>query len=634
MLQAIRDRAQGVLAWIVVGLISVPFALWGIHQYASPSRKEVVAEVNSTELLTQEFQWEVKRRQQQLRALMQRNIDLSFMEAQIKQSTLEDMIKEVVLTQTATDQGLRIGDTLLAQFIHNSQEFKEDDVFSQSRYEFILRNQGFTPVHFETKQRQALLVDQVNNGITRSTFLTEYDQQQRLRLEQQQRYLSYLIIPSKHFSENITIAETDIEAHYNAHQADYMTAEKVSVEYVELLQGNLAETQTVSEDTLNQLYQERLASFTTPIEWHARHILLKAEETASPEQVQAAEQKAKETLARIRGGESFETVAKEVSEDIESGKKGGDLGWFSAGVMVKPFEDQVKSMQVNDISEPVKTSFGFHLIQLLEIKPETTQSLAEVREDLLKIAQEEKAEAIFTSQVDQFATLTFEQADTLTVVAKTLGLEIKTTDLFDRSGIKGDSVFSNAKVLEAAFNEQVLKEGYNSEVIGIDAQHVVVLRLKQHKPAVSKPLAEVKETIVETLTQQKAKTEAQTLGKTLLQSIQQGHDPNEIVKTHQLTWLPAQWVERQTPQFEHEAILQEVFKMGQPETSKALYQQVELKNGDQALVALLAVKEKSDAKTDDQQLKRYETTRGRADFDLFITALKADAKIKIHADNL
>ncbi|OQW95793.1 MAG: hypothetical protein BWK79_01120, partial [Beggiatoa sp. IS2] len=168
MLQAIRDHAQGVLAWIIVGFISVPFALWGIHQYASPSRKEVIAEVSGTELLAQEFQWEIKRRQQQLRALAQRDIDLSFMETQIKQSTLEDMIEEAALTQAAIDQDLRIGDTLLAQYIHNSKEFKENEVFSQSRYESILRNQGFTPVSFEKKQRQAMLVDQMNTGIVRS----------------------------------------------------------------------------------------------------------------------------------------------------------------------------------------------------------------------------------------------------------------------------------------------------------------------------------------------------------------------------------------------------------------------------------------------------------------------------------
>jgi peptidyl-prolyl cis-trans isomerase D len=634
MLQTIRDHAQGVLAWIIVGFISVPFALWGINQYASPSRKEVIAEVSGAELLAQDFQWEVRRRQQQLRALAQRNIDLSFMETQIKQSTLNDMIEEAVLTQTAIDQGFRIGDTLLAQYIHNSQEFKEAGVFSQSRYEFILKNQGFTPISFERKQRQAMLVDQVNSGIMRSAFLTDYEQQQRLRLEQQQRYLSYLVIPLEHFTDSRVISEADVEAYYNTHQADYMTLEKVSVEYVELVQDALAEMQTVTEETLTQLYEERLASFTTPAQWHARHILLNIDDTAPPEQIQTTEQKAQEILARIRGGESFEAVAQEISEDTESAKKGGDLGWFGPGDMVKPFEDKVRTLQANEISEPVKTRFGLHIIQLLETKPETTRSFTEVRDDLLEIAQKEKAEAVFTSQVDQFATLAFEHADTLSVVAQTLGLPIKSTDLFDRKGLKEDPVFSDAKVINAAFSESVLKEGYNSEVIGIDAQHVVVLRLKDHEPATPKPLAEVKASIIETLTQQKAKTEVETLAKTLLQNIQQGHDPNEIAKTHQLTWTTAQWIDRQAPQFEHEAIAETAFTMGYPETGKALYESVSLKNGDQALIALLAVKEESDKQIDTEQLKMYEVNRGRGDFNLLVTALKTDAKIKIYSDNL
>jgi peptidyl-prolyl cis-trans isomerase D len=291
-------------------------------------------------------------------------------------------------------------------------------------------------------------------------------------------------------------------------------------------------------------------------------------------------------------------------------------------------------MQANEISEPVKTRYGFHIIQLIETKPETTKSLAEVRDTLTEIVQKEKAEALFNSQVDQFATLAFEHADTLTVVAQTLGLEIKTTPLFDRKGIEGDNIFADSKVIEKAFSEQVLKEGYNSEVIGIDAQHVVVLRLKDHEPAKPKPLAEVKETIVETLTQQRAKAEAETLGKTLLQEIQQGHNPDEIAKNQHLTWSTAQWIKRQAPKFEYEAIAQAVFKMGHPEAEKALYQQVELNDGDQALVALLAVKENTDEKIDAQQLEKYQVVRGRNDFSQFITALKADAEIKIYSDNL
>lgn len=624
MLQAIRDRAQGIIAWIIVGFLSVPFALFGIQQYGAPAQKNIVAEVNEATLSARNFQWELRYRQSQFG-----QVDASL----LKQSTLENMIGDLLIEQVATDNSLRIGNALLAQYIRSSQEFKEDGTFSQRLYDAILTSQGLTSDRFETRKRKVMLVNQVRGGIIYSALQPPAEQKKRIQLEQQQRSLSYLLVPFERFTDQVAVTEADIEAHYNAHQSAYMTAEKVSVEYVELLQDKLVESQTVSEETIKQLHQERLASFTIPIQWHARHILVKTEADATPAQLTEIEQKAQALLARVRGGESFEAVAKEASDDTGSAESGGDLGWFSPGQMVKPFEEKVKSMQIDEISDPVKTRYGFHIIQLIAIKPETTKPFAEVRDTLLEIAKQEKAEAVFNSQVDQFATLAFEHADTLTVLADTLGLTIKTTAPFDHTGIEGDPIFSNRAVIDAAFSEQVLKEAYNSEVIGIEANHVVVLRLKSHKPAELKPLSVVKAEIIETLTNQKAEAETQTLAETLLQAIKQGQNPNTIAEKHNLKWTDAQWVKRQSPAFDHQTIIQAAFKMGYPEAEKAIYQAVALADGDQALVALLAVQEGT-GEMNAEQLERYQIMQGINDFNQFTQALKAEAEIKIYNDNL
>jgi len=637
MLQGIRDGARGWLAWVIVIIICVPFAFWGINEYFNPAPKRVIAEVNGVELSEYDFQQQVNQRKRQLYDMFKnQNIDLSFMDKQIRESTLTQMIEEEVLVQSAIDAGMQIGDALLASRIHSFPAFQEDGVFSQKQYEQVLRNQGMSPTRFEWLIRRELLTGQIREGVLRSALLTDYDEQQQARLEKQQRFISHLIIPASRFKDSITITDAEIETYYKDHAKQYMTPEKVSIEYVELSGEDLVTTQSIDEETLKQHYQERKASFITPGQWKARHILIEVAQDAAADELEAVKKKVQEVLAKIKAGEAFEDLAKAYSDDIGSQKQGGDLGWFGPGRMVKPFEDAVKALKVGEVSEPVKSQFGFHIIKLDDSKPEVVRPFAEVRTELEQEIQKEYADSEFYGQVDEFANLAYEHPDSLEVLTETLNLESKSTELFDRSG--GEGILSNRKLIEVAFSDTVLKEGYNSDPIEIGEQHVVVLRLKDHVSAEAKPLAEVKEAIVSAITQERTREKAKNLGNSLIEQIKENGDPNAPIKEHDLNWSPAQWVERQDST--QPAIVSEAFKMGRPAENKGIYQGIELGNGDYALVAVLDVKDgeatppASESADEPGEDSKQQQAVGESEFNQLVSGLKAGAEIKDYSAQL
>lgn len=638
MLQVIRDRAQGFFAWLIVGMITVPFALWGVNEYFQPSHNQSVAEVNGIELSQNDFQTNVQNQKRNLRSRFQ-NMDITPMEAQIKQNTLSQMIDEEVLVQAAIQQGMRISDALLAARIREFPSFQQDGNFNPEVYKQALQSLGLTPSAFEAQIRRVLLVEQLREGVSRSVAVTEAAQQQSKNLEEQQRLISYLLVPSSRFTEKVSVSDAEIEKHYQENTAQYMVPEKISLDYVELEGNKLAASKPVDDALLKQRYEERKATYTTPAQWHARHILLDVAKDAKPEVSEAALKQAKEVLAKIRGGTDFEAAAKEFSKDSSNAKNGGDLGWFGAGQMVKPFEDALKTMKAKDISEPVKTEFGYHLIQLVEDKPTIVRSFDEVRAELLTAIQKEQAESEFYAQVEQFGNLAFESQNSLDTLLKTMKLEKKSTVLFDRKGIEKDPILSAPKVLSVAFSDSVLKEGYNSEVVELGAQHVIVFRLKDHQAAKPKALAEVKEEIRKAIKQEKTQTEAKNLGKQLLEALQKSGDADAVAKQHDLKWADSQWVKRRDPGFKQVELAQTAFKLGRPEANGALYQGVNVgAEGDYAVLAVLAVKEpaKDDKKADPQNRAKsqLQMTIGDSESKQMLANLKAQAQIKTFADRL
>lgn len=647
MLQNIRDHAQGFFAWLIFLIISIPFALWGVNEYLQPPTKIAVAEINGKELLSNEFEYNVQQQREQLRKFLPQNSDLSMMDDRIRQGTLKRMIEEEVLVQSALKTGLRISDVFLARRIQELPAFQEDKVFSQPKYESFLHRQGMSSSTFELQIRRALLTDQLREGILRSTPLTQHDVQTQARLDKQQRAISYVIISPEPFKKEVSISETEVNAAYQKDKTTrYMNPEKVSIEYVELSQKNLTthKEKEIDEATLKQLYQEKKETFTTPPKWHAQHILVAVDSNTPSDKVETAKKKAQDILTKLQAGKSsFEELAKQFSEDPGSSKEGGNLPWFGPGEMAKPFEDAVRTMKVGELSHLVKSQFGFHIIKLLESKPEIIQTFEEVREQLKKDVLKEQAETVFYAQAEQFANLAFEHPNTLEPLSTTLGLKVQSTDFFDKTSTLNsqDPVLSNREVIEVAFSDEVLKDRLNSKVIEIDNQDMIVLRIKDYVEATSKPLSEVKEKIIEHLTQDKAKEKAYSLSKKLLDEIKQKGNPKEVIQAHHLAWSQAAWVNRQDTTLKQPKIVSEAFKMGTPSKNKALYRTLELLDGNYAIIALLAVKDgqvntttSTSPPAEKQEQMQQQRALGESEFQQFVAELETQATVKKYPENI
>ena len=639
MLQSIRDKAQTWIAWVIVGLLCIPFALWGVNQYFTPDNKVSVAEVNGVELTQQEFDTNVRSQRNRLREMFKNNnMDLSFMEQQIRQSTLVRMVDEEVLMQAAMSAGLRISDGLLAQRIHAIDAFHVDGKFSQQRYEELLRYQGHSPQSFEQQMRRGLLSDQLRVGVSRSAVFTEQAAQQQAQLAEQQRAITYVTIPNSRFVESVEVTDAEIESYYKENQNAFLTKEEVSINYVEFSKDDLKLELNFTEDELQQAYSNNLAAYTKEGRWKAKHILVKVKADASDEDKAAAKTKADKVLAEVKAGEkSFEELAKEYSDD-PSKRDGGNLGWFNKQAMVKPFQEAVEGLEKDGISELVITQFGYHIIKLEDKEAEEIKAFDTVKVELEKSLRQEKVDLEFDAQATNISDLAFESSESLDAVAQDFDLKQQTTGFFTKTtqGKDGD-IFKHKKVRDAAFSETVLTERANSEAIEIAPQHLVIIHLKDHKVAKVKPLADVKENITKILTAKKAREATEGLGNKLMAALKEKDaNPNTVVEAEKLAWADQQWVKRTDSIASQKVLTDSVFKLAEPAENTALYQGQLLNNGDYAIVALLAVKEgeSSANKANDTAQQRQLEAVGESEFSQLVANMKAQAEIITYTKNI
>jgi len=366
MLQSIRDRATGPIAWGIVGLITIPFAFWGIDSYLQGPGNPEVAEVGDAEISQTQLQRAYDQHYQRLQQLMGDNFDPdSINNAQLRRGVLDNLIREEVLTQYVRDSGYRVSDVSLANTLREQTAFQEGGSFSAERYREVLSRNGYTPAAYEARLRNALAMDQLQQGLTSSAFVTETDVNAAARLEQQQRRIQYLEFNLEQYSRQADISDEDIQAYYEAQPARFSTPERVRLEYLEIDKSTLKPADRPDEAVLQAMYEaEKQSRFTTAEQRKARHILIQTQDN----EAEAAKAKIEKIAAQLKQGASFEALAKELSEDTGSRDDGGDLGWIGRGVMVPEFEQALFALPENKVSEPVKSPFGWHLIRVDELR--------------------------------------------------------------------------------------------------------------------------------------------------------------------------------------------------------------------------------------------------------------------------
>jgi peptidyl-prolyl cis-trans isomerase D len=633
MLQVIRERAQGFIVWFIVGAIILSFALWGINDYLrDDSIGSQVATVNGQEVSFIEYnnayQAEVNRMQQMLGE--QYNPDM--FDAQIKKSALESVINNTLLTQTAIDLGLQVADEQVVDRIHAIEAFQEDGKFSKKTYEQTLLRVGQSPVSFENRMKRSLLADQIVSGVATTEFSTAHDIQKAYQLREQERKVGYLKLSINDFVKSVDITEDEIKEYYDSNAESFKTPERIQIAYLEVSIDDIAKDIEISDAELEEYYQEQKGRFTREEQRRAKHILFALDEDKSDDEVKA---KAEDVYKKIQADGNFEELAKENSDDPGSASQGGDLGFFGRGVMVPAFEDRAFSMQVGEVSEPIKSEFGYHIIKLEEIKAGGSKPLAEVKDDLLVELKRQKAERDYFEKAERLATLTFESPQSLEPAVEELGLKVKTTGFFTRRG--GGGITSNQKVISAAFSNDVLNENLNSEAVELSSNRTVVLRKKDYKPAKVRPLEEVKTQIESTLRMQKARKVVAEKGKEILAEAKTAEQAAAIAKKSKLNWTPTKWVKRNDGKIDAQ-VAQEVFRQPKPKEGEPKVSGFELANGDYVVAVISDVRQGDASKLEQGQEQSLRTSianaQGFDEYKQLLETLKAGADIERFPSNL
>ena len=637
MLQTLRDRSKAWAARIVILLMIVPFALWGIQEYANPNAAINVASVNGTGIDQREFQRAYEQERQRLRSMLGKAYDQQYKdETIIKHAVVGRMVEELLIGQVAADAGLRISDAKLAEQLHSMPELLDNGTFSKDIYEQRLRAIGLTPVEFERRMRQALLSDQLNSGVTLTAMVAQRDLERMIRIKEQQREIGYMILPLSQFADGAEPEDAAINAYYLGQREQFALPEQVGIEYIELAVAGLAQAITPSEQELRKFHEEHAANYAVQERRHVSQIVITPEKNDTAA-LDAAKAKAEAVVQRLRKGEAFAKLATEFSQDAAHAQQGGDLGFVTRGVLDKTVEDALFALAAGAVSEPVQADDGFHVLKLQEVQPAYTKPFDAVRSQLAQDFQQSKAEQQYFEKLETLANLTFEHADTLTVAAQQLGLEIKTSPMFARGGGKG--ITAQAKVVTAAFGDEVLTRGFNSEPLEIANHRSLVLRIKEHQPATTRSLAEARPLIIERLRAKAARERAQVAGQALEQRLAKGENPEALAKECKLEWLAPGLIRRDDSKI-NATVVQTAFQLPRPALAPKGISVggVALQSGDYAVVALSAVREGNlaslDTPTRVQLQRELQRTYSAVEYQGYLDGLKQAADIVIYSDKL
>ncbi|AUB82606.1 SurA N-terminal domain-containing protein [Candidatus Thiodictyon syntrophicum] len=509
MLQQIHDRAKGWFAWVIIILISIPFALWGIQSYVGGGAEPVAALVNGQEITERDLDQRVQNARIQLRERLGATYDpAQFDDKRLRLEVLDEMIRETLLTDVAARMGLRVSDQELRGRILAEPAFQRDGRFDAASYEQVLKYQGLSPAMFEAQQRREIVGTQLIRAVAGSELVTQTEREQYQRLVGQQRELAWLRVPVSRFLTDEPIDDQAISAYYEANAARFEVPEQVKLDYLVLDAAALAGRTTVAEEDIRRVYDANQARFGQPERRRVRHILLTVPPDADAAAAAAVLAEIEGVRKRLADGEAFDVVAKAVSKDPGSASQGGSLGEIEKGIMDPAFEQSAFALPVGEVSEPVRSRFGYHLIEVESITPAAVKPFAEVQEQLRGEVAKQKAEALFYDLGERLPNLVYETSDSLAPAAKELGLEVQQSDWVGRKG--GEGILGHPKVTAAAFSEEVLTERRNSDLIEPEKEvlQTVVLRVVDHREASARPLAEVRDEIAADLRKERAKKAA------------------------------------------------------------------------------------------------------------------------------
>lgn len=618
MLQAINDRIKGWLGIVIVVLIGLPFALWGIQSYFDDAGPRYAAKVNDSEITARDFERSVSIQRQNL--LRQNGGKLPMEETVLRERTLTQMINQRLLEEVTYDSGYRISDTVLSERI--KQQFTVDGVFDRQRFEASVASIGMNIPMYEHTLRNELRLQQMQSAIANSSFVTKDAVNKLAALSEQTRDISVLTFNVDHFSTATKPTAEEIKQYYETNLQRFMVPEKVIIDYVEITSDALSENIEIDELQIKKMYDDYVASVSGREERRASHILIQSGDDKAAAQIEI------ESLKKeLEEGADFAELAKKRSQDPGSATKGGDLDWVALGDMVKPFEKTLFAMEVGSVSEVVETQFGYHIIKLVEIRSESIVPIGIKRYEFEDELKADSIASMFYDLSERLAATAYENPDSLDIVVEDLGLELKTSDYFSRN--KGDGIAVNDKVREITFSALVLEEGSNSDIIEINPTHVVVVRLNEHVPATAIPLEVVSSKIENILKVQGGHKQTMTAALDVKTKIEAGETIDSVKTDGIKVEVIAAAGRRDNSRVSDASILRNAFEMMPAEQGKVSVKEVNLISGDVALIVLDKVNLPENILQSRLELVKSEKMRENAlrDFSSALLQIKENASI-------
>lgn len=484
MLQNLRDNSKGVISGILIGFLVIIFAVSGSEALFNfdPATKGVVS-VNGEDITEVDIARASANYKQRMAAQYGDSLPADFLtDENVRQPVIENLIQRRVLTQTAKESGMTVGDREVNEQILSTPQFQKDGVFDPMIYQQLLRTAGFTPITYKKVLAEDSLVNQLTAGVTESSFVTAAELDMIIALSFQTRDFSYAIIPAAKIRESVEVTDAEVDAYYQANTQSFTNPEQVAVDYIDLNVFDLMESIEVSEEQVRQQYEQNAAAFVAKTERQAAHILIEDNDAT----------KVTEVTQKLAAGDDFAELAKTYSDDLGTREQGGDLGFTTGETFPEEFESALAALSVGGISAPVQTDAGTHFIKLVSERGAEVPTFEEERNRIMDQLKRSEAENQFIAQLEKLRDLSY-NAESLADVAEELGLENKNTGLFDRNS--GQGIAAESQFVTAAFSDEVLQENNSSDVIELAPNRVVVLKKTEHKPSYIKPLEEVKEQI-------------------------------------------------------------------------------------------------------------------------------------------
>lgn len=616
MLQDIRDNSQGLIAKIIVGVIIAVFALFGVMRSTTLPG---VAEVNGQEISEAQLQ----NNTQQLLNSIGAGID-SIDQDLLEQIALNQLIEQIILLQSAEEASMVISSNEIDRQMLETVSFQIGGVFNPDLAVRTLAGQGYSVASYREFLRQQLVLSQIANAYSSSNFVTEAELNRLAELSGQTRDFRYISVILGARTLGLAISDDQIAAYYESNKEDFIDEESLVVRYVILDKDEISEEIEVDEIELKAQYESEREEYEGSSEKRAAHILFEVGADLAEADVLTL---ARETQQRILEGEDFEALALEFSSDIVSAEEGGDIGYTDGSAFPSEIEEALEILAVNEVSDPIITEFGVHLVKLTEDSENSFQPYEEVVDRIERDKKSAEIELIYAERLQNLSNLAFETGDLLTI-SEELNLPILQSEPIGRSG--GSAIFSNQELIAAAFSDEVLMDGNNSDVVELGTGQAVVLRIQEFNEAAVPTLEEVQPEIAVIIRTEMEREEVQKVGENLLDAAERGEGLDELLNANELEWIVEEDIERNSFTVNRE-IVTKAFGMPRP-TALPELTTITLDNGTFVLLELNQVNSGAVDSLEQDELdaltETLSTGLGSSNFEAFLNNLRSNADIQ------